>query len=572
MKTFADFGIDAPATYNAAGDGYTTCPKCSSQRKANRKKCLSANHLLGVWECHHCGWTGSLKQGEERQSVKPKIIRKPAYDTTKRVHGAGEEFFFSRGIPTTLLEAEGITYDDVWMPQEEDFVPCILFPYRKNGEVVNVKYRGVYTKSFRQVTDAEKIWYRQDSIVREAVVICEGEIDALSCVLAGFHSCISVPDGAPSPKVKQYTSKFTFLDQDPDPLEHAEVIILAVDNDEPGQVLREELARRLGRDRCYTVTWPDGCKDANDVLLQHGASALSGILANAQPWPVQDAVSVETLAPEIIRLAEQGMPRGLSTGWPSLDLAFTIAPGQLTIVTGIPSHGKSQLVDALAIHLMQLHGWRFVICSPEHYPTALHGVTLMEKWTGKTVRHNPPSYEAVALTREEMDAALIEMNDALTFIAPADSLTILDLLARTESFVRRRGVQGLIIDPWNEFDHTRERHLTETEYISTTLGLVRRWARKWSVHVFIVAHPTKMQKQENGLYLVPTPYDINGGAAWRNKSDNCLSVWRTLDENDWLVDVHVQKVKWRNLGTMGAKVQLRFDKWTGKYFCLSHNL
>lgn len=565
MKVFADFGIEEPSTYNVAGDGYTICPKCSSTRKANRKKCLSANHLLGVWECHHCGWTGSLRQGEERLSVKPKIVRKPNYDTTKVIRGAGLEFLLGRGLTAEILEREGITYDDAWMPQEEDFVPCILFPYRKHGEVVNVKYRAIRSKAFRQVTDAEKIWYRQDSIHQDTVVICEGEIDTLSCVLSGFASCISVPDGAPSPKSKQYTSKFTFLDQEPDPLAAVEVIILAVDNDEAGTVLREELARRLGRDRCYTVAWPDGCKDANDVLLQHGQQALREVLAAAQPWPVQDAVSVEMLTPEIIRLSEEGLPRGLSTGWNTLDTVFSIAPGQLTIVTGIPSHGKSQFVDALAVNLMRQHGWRFVICSPEHYPTALHGVTLLEKWTRKTVRMPTSHYDATRLERAEIDIALREMDDAFTFIAPADSLTVLQLLERTESFVRRRGIQGLIIDPWNEFDHTRERNLTEVEYINTTLGLARRWARKWSVHVFIVAHPTKMQKLDNGQYPVPTPYDINGGAAWRNKSDNCLSIWRSMEPDDAFVEVHIQKVKWRNLGTMGEQVRLRFDKWTGCY-------
>lgn len=567
MKTFADFGIQAPSSYNAAGDGYTICPKCSPTRKKKNAKCLSANITKEVWECNHCGWAGTLKQGEDRPSIKPKIIRKPAYDATKGVRGGGLEFLVSRGLPVDLLEREGITCDDVWMPQDEDFVPCMLFPYRKNGEVANIKYRAVKTKAFRQVTDAEKVWYRQDRIHVDSVVICEGELDVLSCVLAGFDSCISVPDGAPSPKSKQYASKFTFLDQDPDPLEHVGVIILAVDDDEPGRVLREELARRLGRDRCYTVTWPDGCKDANDVLMRHGVAALRQALSTAQPWPVQDAITVEVLTPEILALAEKGLPRGLSTGWPTLDRVFTIGPGQLTIITGIPSHGKSQFVDALAVNLMQLHGWRFVICSPEHYPTALHGVTLMEKWTGKTVRENPP-HPITRLTPLEKDCALREMNDAFTFIAPPDSLTILDLLGRAESYVRRHGIQGLILDPWNEFDHTRERHVTEVEYISTTLGLVRRWARKWGVHVFVVAHPTKMLKRDDDTYPVPTPYDINGGAAWRNKSDNCLSVWRSMQPNDFLVEIHIQKVKWRNLGTMGEKVQLRFDTWTGQYFCL----
>ena len=567
MKTFTDFGIETPTSFNAAGDGLTTCPSCRIKRqsKNQNKKCLSANVTLGVWKCHHCGWSGSLTQGEERPSIKPKIIRRPTYHAAAGLSQEAMNFFLLRGIPAETIIAEKVICAEAWMPEEEDWIPCIQFPFFKRGDVVNIKYRGLRTKSFRQERDAEKVFYRQDSIAKDCVVICEGEIDALSCVVAGFTSAISVPDGAPSVKAKSYASKFEFLDQDPDPLEGVEMIILATDTDEPGLLLREELARRLGRDRCYTVAWPDGCKDANDVLVCEGQAVLRNCLASALPWPIEDEVTVEALTPKIKALAMSGLPAGLSTGWPTLDAAFTILPGQLTIVTGIPSHGKSTFVDALAVNLMQIHGWQFAICSPENYPTELHGVTLMEKWADRTVRTSAPRDEAAVFASEEIDRALKEMHEAFTFIAPDEAMTIAGLLDRATSLVRRRGIRGLIIDPWNEFDHTRDRHLTEAEYISGLLGLVRRWARKWSVHVFIVAHPTKMQKQDDGLYPVPTPYDINGGAAWRNKSDNCLAIWRQIEPNNALVEVHIQKVRFRNLGTMGATVALTFNRWTGRY-------
>jgi len=565
VKTFADFNIDEPRTTSTTGNGKTHCPRCTNTRKNKRDPSLSVNVNEGVWKCHHCQWTGSLKQGEEYGSAPPKRFRKPVYEPAMGLLDAAVAMFQARGIPLSLIEQEGISCADAWMPQDEGYVPCIQFPYRKQGEVVNVKYRGLRTKSFRQEAQAEKVFYRQDSIAKDCAVITEGEFDALSCVVAGFASAVSVPDGAPSVKAKDFSSKFTYLDQEPDPFEGVEMIILAVDNDGPGLILREELARRLGRERCCTVVWPEGCKDANDVLVKHDAATLRRCLAAAAPWPVQDAVYITDLAEEIQRLAVTGLPRGLSTGWASLDAVFTIAPGQVTVITGIPSHGKSQFVDALAVNLMQLHGWRFVICSPENFPTALHGVTLMEKWADRTVRHHAPQSEAQAFAPGEMAQALAEMHEAMNFIAPTDSMTIADLLARSTTFVRRRGIQGLIIDPWNEFDHTRDRRMTEAEYINETLGAVRRWARQWSVHVFIVAHPTKMQKNDEEIYPVPTPYDINGGAAWRNKSENCLAVWRTLQPDDPLVEIHIQKVRWRNLGTMGEVVSLRFNQWTGRY-------
>jgi Toprim-like len=49
-------------------------------------------------------------------------------------------------------------------------------------------------------------------------------------------------------------------------LKQVRKFVLAVDADEPGQKLETELARRLGHERCWRISWPHGCKDANDVL------------------------------------------------------------------------------------------------------------------------------------------------------------------------------------------------------------------------------------------------------------------------------------------------------------------
>ena len=36
----------------------------------------------------------------------------------------------------------------------------------------------------------------------------------------------------------------------------------------------------------------------------------------------------------------------------------------------------------------------------------------------------------------------------------------------------RHGIRGLVIDPYNELDHTRPPHIQETEYISSMLSKV----------------------------------------------------------------------------------------------------
>lgn len=86
-------------------------------------------------------------------------------------------------------------------------------------------------------------------------------------------------------------------------LDQASRILLATDNDEPGQALAEELARRLGRERCWRVRFPVGepdpaaqdsdaplpgfRKDANDVLLNDGPEALQDLIQRAEPYPIR---------------------------------------------------------------------------------------------------------------------------------------------------------------------------------------------------------------------------------------------------------------------------------------------
>ena len=501
MNTFADFKIDL---HGGSGvEVTTTCPQCSAKRKNSKAKCLSVNTEKGVWVCHHCDWRGTLKAGEEQTGRK--IYTRPVW-TEAPPSDAVSAWFVARGILPEIVAQEGILRQTAYMPQLEDDVPCIAFPYRKHGVVVNVKYRALQEKAFRQVSGAEKILYRQDKIARDQVVIVEGEIDALSLVQAGLDSVVSVPDGAPAVTSKNYAAKFTYLDQDPDPFDGVEKIVLAVDSDEPGQVLQHELGRRLGTDRCYFVAWPKGCKDANEVLMAHGASVLRTHIAQAQPFPVQDVVNVRDLTEVIFSRYRKGVPRGLLTSWPSIDHHYTVQAGQLTVITGIPGHGKSEWLDALALNMATFHGWRIAICSPENSPVELHCEKLLEKvmgipfYSGATERMSPT----------QLDDGLKWLDEHVTFVMPEDALTITGLLARAQILVRRLGIRGLIIDPFNEFDHTRPRGQTETEYIGETLGTIKRWARKWQVHVWLVAHPQKLFRREDGTYPVPTPWDING--------------------------------------------------------------
>ena len=560
MKSFYDFGIELP--HNRSGEVQTTCPQCSPQRKKKRATCLSVNTEEGVWLCHHCGWSGCLKSGEDRKAKadwwKDKAYRKPVFKP-KTPEQKAQAWFRGRGISPETLERVGVSYGQAWMPQVEASVGTIQFPFKRGDEVVNVKYRDGL-KNFRQERDCERVLFGLNDLAEESIIV-EGEIDKLSLDEVGLTHSVSVPDGAPSPESKSYTAKFDFLKNCEKDIAVVQTWIIAVDNDEAGAVLQQELVRRFGQEHCKLAVWPEGCKDANETLMRHGPEALKAAIAQARPCPIAGIYDVLSMEAQIIALYQRGADRGVDIGWGNMRDTLRVRPGEWTVVTGIPGSGKSEWLDATTLNLARLHGWRFGIFSPENQPLEEHFAKLAEKYIGRPFAKGPTQ----RMGKDDLERAAMFVQEHYHFILPdeASSWGLDDILQLAHVLVVREGIKGLVIDPWNEIDHVRPASMTEPEYISYALTKVRRWARQHGVHVWLVAHPTKLRKNDDGSYPVPSPYDISGAAHWRNKADYAVTVHRP-DMHSNEAEVHVQKVRFKAVGKLGM-ARFAWDRVTGRY-------
>lgn len=558
MKTWADYGIDLRG--RSGVEVQTTCPQCSSQRKKKRAACLSVNTDKGVWLCHHCGWSGTLG-GEQvrpnfRHWAKP-TYRKPEPIRVEGLHERHLAWFAERGITSDVLRRNRIVTATHWMPQREEQVNCIAFPYSRAGEMVNAKYRDI-EKNFCLEAGAEPIFFGEDDIA-ETTIIVEGECDKLACEVAGFVNVVSVPHGAPTPEARDYSSKFDFI-ANCEKAAGVKTWIMAVDTDAPGRALEAELVRRLGRSICKRARWPADCKDANDVLVKHGKVALAEALACPEDLPIEGVFTPMGESGNVMQLYRTGLERGVSTGWSTLDENFTVRPGEMTVLTGIPNSGKSNVADSLAVNMCRLHGWRVAVCSPENQPVADYVARLTEKWTRKPFSPGPTD----RMNEDEVTDALLDLEEHVSVILPSEDMTISGVLERAEQLVKRRGIKLLILDPWNEFEHKHARDQTKTDYICETLTMIRAWGRRHGVHVLIVVHPTKLERQKDGNYPVPTLYDCEGSAHWRNKADNGLVVWRDFHATHNEIEIHVVKIRFRQIGKLGV-VTLRYEKPTATY-------
>lgn len=466
------------------------------------------------------------------------------------------QYFVKRNISAGTVRHFNITEAIEWMPKAQKEIPVICFNYYRNQELINIKYRGK-EKDFKLNKNSELIFYNIDSIENEnEVVIVEGEIDCMSLHEAGIRNVVSVPNGAGTGQ-----QQLKYIDNCWQAFEGKDKIIIATDNDEPGNNVRDEIARRLGLDRCYKIQYPKDCKDMNDVLRLHGKQAIIHIISEARRWPVQGVLTMDDLFTTVCEYYENGYPKGCAAGIGEFDELLHFTGGQLTVITGQPGSGKSEFLDYLSTSLARNHNWKFAILSFEN-PAAIHVTKLMEKFVGLSFNFRKDPQHRMNRKQFEEGIGLTDLYFSFIDITQTD-ITINGILSKCRELVLRTGIKGIIIDPWNYIEHKIPPGYTETQYISESLSLIKDFAIRNDVHVFIIAHPRKLQKdQKSGKYPIATMYDISGSAHFFNKTDNGLSVHRDFETNT--VDVYTQKVRFSWLGKIGFATY-NFDYLTRQY-------
>lgn len=505
----------------------TLCPKCSHQRKNKKEPCLSVNLDDGLYFCHHCGYSGNVL-GNEMKYEKPIFSDSVLSDATLK-------YFKKRGISQTTLSHWEVTESKEYFGQVEKERTAINFNYYRDGNLINVKYRDG-SKNFKLSKGAELIFYGLDFIKdADSCYITEGEFDALSLFEAGVKNVVSVPNGA-----NKGNQKLTYLDNCFQYFENKKKIILCTDNDEAGISLRNELGRRFGFDKCQYVDFGT-YKDANEILVKEGASYLRNVVNDLKSFPIDGILNIDEVWQDVLNFNENGIQNyGLGLG--DSDKYLKIQMGQWSIFTGIPNSGKSDVVDQICLNLASNNDFRIAFYAPESWPFEGHIKRLANKYLGTNCNTNELN-KAKSFIIEHFDFVKIDLND----------LSLKSLLNKFKELVLRKGTNIFVIDPWNMLDHSENMSLN---YISRMLSIITQFCQKTNTHLFLVAHPRKMEMTERGKYKVPTPYDISGSSDFFNKSFNCVTVFRNLGDrteyNSDSVDIHIQKVKRKENGQQGV--------------------
>jgi twinkle protein len=373
----------------------------------------------------------------------------------------------------------------------------------------------------------------------------------------GIKNCISVPNGAnDNDDYWKNSEKY---------LKNVKKFIIALDNDEKGNELKEKVAQRLGRYRCEFIEWKN--KDANGDLI---SGDIKNSLGSRRKFPVSGTFQVEDMYSDILELYDHGLPDTLSPQngcFGNLKNVFSVMRGQLTTITGIPSHGKSNYSEWHVLNMVKDYNMKASFFSPEHTPMHLHQTNFIQKAVGRNFWEEIDGVPRI--TKEDIARYKDWANEKIYLTSPEDGEfpTWEWLFEKFKEQIYSFGIDIFIIDAFNKLELPKGNQLEQINRVLTKLTM---FAQMNNVVVFLVAHPTKMKKNDAGIYDCPTLYDVSGSSDFRNQTHNGFGIYRHFENEEINERGHTEfvnlKTKMSFQGEIGKKIEFDYHIPTGRYY------
>ena len=432
-----------------------------------------------------------------------------------RFHKIAEKVYKPPVVPTcaapvaavkTYLEGRGITAEVLKRYQVAEAGNQIVFPFKDAaGQLCLIKVRDAVDGAKPKPTSADcrKVlfgWQAIDMTSRD-IVICEGEIDALSLAVYGYPA-LSVPFGGGG------GAKQDWIAEQFDDLAQFERIFLALDNDEPGQKAAREIADRLGRERCFNVILP--CKDANECLTTGiTRDQIRQCFDAAKTMDPEGLHNVMDYHDEVMRLfhPENGVKPGYGMPYSELAGRIRFRPSELTIWTGGTGSGKTQMLsDCMGDWITQ--GAKICLASLEMPPRW----SLMRLVKQCLCTTGTPTAEAIT-------AALNWLNDNLFIIDIVGKASAESLLATMEYARARYGCDVMIIDSLMRLGLDSDDYAGQEKVVYEIVN----WVIKRDCHMHLVAHARKESKDNPGAVGLD---DVKGASEIVSNAANVMSIYR----------------------------------------------
>lgn len=409
----------------------------------------------------------------------------------------------SRGIHRQTAEAFEVSDASVWSHDENRELPAIALPYKRDGELLQVKRISTERPHGKKVIMAEPncepCLFGWQAMPKDArlLILCEGEIDCMSYHQYGLP-VLSVPFGG-GKGAKQQWIEFEYHN-----LDRFEEIWISMDNDEVGREAAKEIASRLGEYRCRLMKLPR--KDINECL-QSGMTEdeLFQCIETAAYCDPEELYSAREFYQDTID-AFYGKEQYLfRTPWEPLNYNFNFREAELTVLNGVNGHGKTEVAGHIMLEAMRQQA-RVCVASLELKP----GQLLKRLTRQAACSEKPPVIEIESAFKFYDDRLWVF---GLTGTAKAQRLIEIFNYAR-----RRYGIQLFVIDSLMKCGIGEDDYNGQKAFVDALCD----FKNKTNSHVILVTHSRKGDSEEK-----PTgKMDVKGTGAITDLTDNLMIIWR----------------------------------------------
>jgi len=545
-------------TNKISGTAKLKCPICTPTRKNKTDRSLFVNFNNGIGKC----FNDSCEALFFRDSVEKTILKtdyilpNQNWKNYTTISDSMVQYVEKRKINQFTLQHFGITEEKYYQPALQKEVNNIVFNYFEGETLVNKKYRSA-DKKFTQTKSGKPIFYNINAIIGlDEVYLVEGEFDVLAFYEIGIKNCISIPNGANDNDNYWINSEKYIKD--------VKKFYIATDNDESGNNIAEKIAQRLGRFRCERILFEG--KDANDDLV---SGILNKTAFKTQKYPVSGTFKVFDVYDKILDLYDNGFPEVIypkHNCFGELKNIFSVMRGHLITGTGIPSHGKSNFTEWYVLNLVRDYKMKVSFFSPEHHPFELHHTTFIEKTFGKNFFRDNIDCPRVSKLEVAKYAEWANEKIYLTGTENGEFPTWDWIFEKFKEQLFTYGIDIFVIDAFNKLGFNSKSN--KLDQINDVLTKLTMFAQMNNVIIFLVAHPTKMQKQFDGTYASPTLYDVSGSSDFRNQTHDGFSVYRFFGDeaNEAKTVFENLKTKMKFQGEIGKSIEFDYHIPSGRYY------
>lgn len=272
-----------------------------------------------------------------------------------------------------------------------------------------------------------------------------------------------------------------------------------------------------------------------------------------------ELLTYNTVRDDLLKYREKGALRGVFLGFHEFHEKYTMSLPGCTDWFGFPQSGKSEFLLEMLLNTSLFHGWKHLLYVPdvgdknEIISLLIHKITT--KTFDKRFQHN-------YISAQEVDKELMWVLDHFKILTKVDlkaKITPYEFwdLAVEMNKENTGSIHTATIDSWKDMKHgvgvSGESFARDDKYLEDVLSYRNAISEKYNLHLHIIAHPNKTDKDTSGKRLPPTSFDLKGGQEWFNNGKTMVCVHRT-DGTANEVKVIVTKAKPKSVASLGETI------------------